>query len=109
MLPAYADREPSRAFRFVATDLDRRADLREDAAFQAAARHDPTARFLVFAGDRPLVRDDAGYLALQAPDTLSVEIAEHGGHCGFLLDAALHGYAERWVAQRLAAALVDPA
>ena len=30
-----------------------------------------------------------------------VEIARHGGHCGFLETATLEGYAERWVAERL--------
>jgi predicted alpha/beta-fold hydrolase len=36
---------------------------------------------------------------------VQVELAAHGGHCGFIESAALDGYAERWVAQRLAAAL----
>ena len=63
---------------------------------------------ILTAADDPVIPVE-DFHALQAPDTLSVEIAKHGGHCGFLLDAALHGYAERWVAQRLAAALVDPA
>ena len=44
----------------------------------------------------------------QLPDNATVEIAAHGGHCAFLRDASLRGYAEDWVAQRLATAL-EPA
>jgi len=36
---------------------------------------------------------------------VQVELAAHGGHCGFIENAALDGYAERWVAARLSAAL----
>ena len=36
---------------------------------------------------------------------VSVELAHHGGHCGFIEGASLDGYAERWVAQTLLAAL----
>ena len=36
---------------------------------------------------------------------VQVELAVHGGHCGFIENARLDGYAERWVAERLAAAL----
>ena len=43
--------------------------------------------------------------ALRLPETALIEIARWGGHCGFLESARLDGYAERWVAQRLAAAL----
>ncbi len=39
-----------------------------------------------------------------APET-RVEIAHWGGHCGFLQSSSLDGYAEIWVAERLAAAL----
>lgn len=37
----------------------------------------------------------------QLPANARVEIAAHGGHCAFLRDASLRGYAEDWVAQRL--------
>lgn len=40
---------------------------------------------------------------------VQVELAAHGGHCGFIEGAALDGYAERWVVQRLAAATPDSA
>lgn len=43
--------------------------------------------------------------ALRLPATARVEIAEDGGHCGFLLGARLDGYAEAWVARRLMTAL----
>jgi uncharacterized protein len=39
-----------------------------------------------------------------APET-RVEIANWGGHCGFLQSASLDGYAERWVAERLSVVL----
>jgi uncharacterized protein len=42
---------------------------------------------------------------LQLPSHSLLEIAEHGGHCGFIEGSSLRGYAERWVVQRLALAL----
>ena len=42
---------------------------------------------------------------LQLPATARVEIADDGGHCGFLLGARLDGYAEAWVERRLLTAL----
>ena len=45
----------------------------------------------------------AGFDALRLPTTVTLEVAEHGGHCGFLLDARLRGFAEHWIAERLAA------
>lgn len=39
--------------------------------------------------------------ALQLPAHSTLEIAEHGGHCGFIEGASLRGFAERWVAARL--------
>jgi hypothetical protein len=39
--------------------------------------------------------------ALQLPAHSHLEIAEHGGHCGFIEGPSLRGFAERWVAQRL--------
>lgn len=44
---------------------------------------------------------------LQLPDSAYLEIAQRGGHCGFLLDGTLDGYGEHWVAERLSAA-TDP-
>ncbi|WP_144900553.1 YheT family hydrolase [Luteimonas cucumeris] len=39
------------------------------------------------------------------PVDAQLAIARWGGHCGFLLDARLEGYGERWVAERLSAAV----
>lgn len=55
-------------------------------------------------------RDDpvipvADFHRLQLPGIARVEIAEDGGHCGFLLGARLDGYAEAWVEHRLLTAL----
>lgn len=54
--PRVADR--SAGFRFVVTDLDRRADLREDAHAIDALFRDPRARVLVICGGRVAVRRD---------------------------------------------------
>ncbi len=43
--------------------------------------------------------------ALRLPDKAKIEIADWGGHCGFLENNRFDGYAERWVAARLSAAL----
>ena len=34
-----------------------------------------------------------------------IELAAHGGHCGFIENVRLDGYAERWVTQRLLSAV----
>ncbi|RYY48484.1 MAG: alpha/beta fold hydrolase, partial [Comamonadaceae bacterium] len=36
---------------------------------------------------------------------IRLELAAHGGHCGFIESARLDGYAEGWIAERLSAAL----
>jgi len=36
---------------------------------------------------------------------VQVELAVHGGHCGFIENVRLDGYAERWVAARLSSAV----
>jgi predicted alpha/beta-fold hydrolase len=56
------------------------------------------------AADDPIIPIDT-LQALQLPAHSSLEIAEHGGHCGFIEGATLRGFAERWVAARLNAAL----
>lgn len=38
---------------------------------------------------------------------ITLELAQHGGHCGFIEGASLDGYAERWVLQRLLASDVS--
>ena len=44
------------------------------------------------------------FLALRLPASATLEIAAHGGHCGFIESLRCDGFAERWVAQRLDAA-----
>ena len=62
---------------------------------------------ILTAADDPVIPvDDFG--RLQLPDTATLEIAPHGGHCGFLRDARLRGYAEDWVAAKLSQALAAP-
>lgn len=53
--------------------------------------------------DDPVIPAD-GFPRLSLPAHSSLEIADFGGHCGFLEGADLRGYAERWVGTRLAAA-----
>jgi len=54
--------------------------------------------------DDPVIPVDT-LRALQLPPHSHLEIAEHGGHCGFIEGPSLRGFAERWVAQRLIRAL----
>ena len=59
---------------------------------------------VLMAEDDPVIPLDefrriAGYPNVQ------VELAAHGGHCGFIENAALDGYAERWIEARLVEAL----
>ncbi|HMB57348.1 MAG TPA: alpha/beta fold hydrolase [Arenimonas sp.] len=56
------------------------------------------------AADDPVIPIDT-LKALQLPAHSTLEIAEHGGHCGFIEGASLRGYSERWVAARLSAAI----
>jgi len=56
------------------------------------------------AADDPVIPVDTLH-ALQLPAHSYLEVAEHGGHCGFIEGADLRGFAERWVAARLVAAI----
>ena len=56
------------------------------------------------AADDPIIPVDTLH-ALQLPAHSSLEVAEHGGHCGFIEGPSLRGFAERWVAARLEEAL----
>lgn len=47
----------------------------------------------------------AEFRALRLPAHVALDIARWGGHCGFLENARLDGFAERWVADRLSQAL----
>ncbi len=57
---------------------------------------------ILMAADDPVIPLDE-FHALSLPAYARVEISRWGGHCGFLLDARLDGFAEGWVAARLAA------
>lgn len=48
----------------------------------------------------------AEFRALRLPDSARLEVARWGGHCGFLENPRLDGYAERWVAERLASGVL---
>ncbi len=55
--------------------------------------------------DDPVIPAE-GFPRLSLPAHSTLEIADFGGHCGFLEGADLRGYAERWVAARVEAAAV---
>lgn len=56
---------------------------------------------ILTAEDDPVI-PVADFRALAPSPQLRVEIAPHGGHCGFVENALLDGYGERWVTTRLA-------
>lgn len=56
------------------------------------------------AADDPVIPIQ-GLQQLQLPAHSTLEIAEHGGHCGFIEGPGMRGYAESWIAARLAAAI----
>jgi predicted alpha/beta-fold hydrolase len=57
------------------------------------------ASILMSADDPVIPVED--FRQLQLPQGAQLEISPWGGHCGFLENARLAGFAERWVAQRL--------
>ncbi len=57
---------------------------------------------ILMAEDDPVI-PVAEFRALRLPAAARLEMARHGGHCGFLLGASMDGYGEAWVARRLAA------
>ena len=59
---------------------------------------------ILMAADDPVIPLDA-FHALTLPSNAQLEIADHGGHCGFLENWHCDGFAERWVADRLDAAV----
>jgi predicted alpha/beta-fold hydrolase len=58
---------------------------------------------VLMAHDDPVI-PVAEFHALTLPGNARLELARHGGHCGFLRNARLQGFAEDWVAERLATA-----
>jgi predicted alpha/beta-fold hydrolase len=59
---------------------------------------------ILMASDDPVIPVE-GFHELHLPEGVQLEIAEHGGHCGFLENWRCEGFAERWVADRLDAAV----
>jgi predicted alpha/beta-fold hydrolase len=56
---------------------------------------------ILMAADDPVIPLQE-FHALALPANARLEIAAQGGHCGFLLGARMDGFAEAWVAERLA-------
>lgn len=56
---------------------------------------------LLTSADDPVIPVD-DFRSLQLPASAHLQVLPWGGHCGFLENAHLDGFAERWVAQRLA-------
>jgi len=57
---------------------------------------------ILMAADDPVI-PLAGFRELRLPPHSRLEVAPWGGHCGFLENASLDGFAERWIADRMAA------
>jgi len=91
--PHLSDR--SAGFRFVVTDLDRRADLRDDQGAIDALFDDPRARVLVICGGRVAVHRDAAGLPRAALDVAEARaIAGEAARPVFLgLDGAVGWFA----------------
>jgi len=85
--------------------LDRYFDGYSIAGDRLAALQVPAS--LLMAEDDPVIPVE-GFRALSLPGNSRLEIASWGGHCGFLENARLDGFAERWVAQRLVEELAVP-
>lgn len=62
----------------------------------------PIDTHILMAEDDPVVPVDDFHRIAQLP-RVHVELARHGGHCGFLMDWRMRGYAEDWMADRFAA------
>lgn len=59
---------------------------------------------ILMAADDPVIPLE-DFRALRLPASARLDIARWGGHCGFLENARLDGFAERWVTAHLAQAL----
>ena len=55
---------------------------------------------ILMAADDPVIPVD-DFLQASLPGTARLELSRWGGHCGFVEDAALNGFGERWLAARL--------
>ncbi|MEO6689655.1 MAG: hypothetical protein ABIS07_04400, partial [Dokdonella sp.] len=41
------------------------------------------------------------FRALQLPPQVELDIAEHGGHCGFISDLSLRSFTDDYIAERM--------
>jgi predicted alpha/beta-fold hydrolase len=57
------------------------------------------------AADDPIIPVDT-LQQLHLPAHSTLEISEHGGHCGFIEGADLSSFAERWVGEKLVQAVL---
>ena len=55
---------------------------------------------ILTAADDPVI-PVADFRALQLPPQVELDIAAHGGHCGFILDASLRSFTADYIAQRM--------
>ena len=81
--------------------LDRYFDGYSIAGDRLAALQVPAS--ILMAADDPVIPID-GFRGLRLPDSARLEVAPWGGHCGFIENSQLGGFAERWITERLAVA-----
>jgi hypothetical protein len=85
--------------------LDRYFDGYSIAGSRLAGLQVPAS--ILMATDDPVIPVE-GFHQLQLPAQVRVDIAPWGGHCGFLENARLEGFAERWVAEQLTTSVPVP-
>lgn len=61
---------------------------------------------ILMAADDPVIPFD-DFARLRLPPTARLDVSPWGGHCGFIENARLDGFAERWIAERLASAVLS--
>lgn len=86
--------------------IDRYFDGYSIAGDRMAAMQVPAS--ILMAADDPVI-PIADFAALRLPANARLEIAPWGGHCGFLENAQLGGFAERWITERLVSAVAGEA
>ena len=59
---------------------------------------------ILTAADDPVI-PVANFRALRLPANVELDIATHGGHCGFIRDYSLHSFTDDYIAQRVIARL----
>ena len=63
---------------------------------------------ILTAADDPVI-PIADFRSLKLPPQVELDIAEHGGHCGFINDFALRSFTSDYIAERVASHLSDDA